>query len=382
MTSGRAPSLTRWSGTDLVPGRRVRRFTYTDPYAARPAPAVYQAVPWESPVAQVPAGFDELVPSWAADTPGRTWLEVQARVRSAESGRWGEWLVVARWCEQLPAQGGAIHRTSVPGQADRLARVAVDTVVAAPAAGLDAWQLRVLLARPAGSSRWPRLRSVSAVTSAHPGPVPPVSAPRERTPVEVPDLPARSQQVHRGHYPHWDGGGASWCSAAATAMVLGRWGLGPTDAETAWVDPPVDPEVDHTVRAVYDHAYGGAGNWAFNTAYAATRGLDAVVTRLRDLRAAEPLLRAGVPIVASVAHAAGELTGAGYTTRGHLLVVAGLTADGDVVCHDPASQGRADNAAVRIVYDRAEFERAWLSRCGGTVYLLTPAPTERTHPRP
>ena len=46
----------------------------------------------------------------------------------------------------------------------------------------------------------------------------------------------------------------------------------PTDAETSWVDPP-DPDVDYTARFVYDYRYQGAGNWPFNTAYAAERGL-------------------------------------------------------------------------------------------------------------
>ena len=87
------------------------------------------------------------------------------------------------------------------------------------------------------------------------------------------------------------------------AMVVRYWGsqYAPTSAETAWVDPAfADPEVDYTARYVYDYHYQGAGNWPFNTAYAAERGLVADVTQLRNLREAEPFIRAGIPLVASV----------------------------------------------------------------------------------
>ena len=41
-----------------------------------------------------------------------------------------------------------------------------------------------------------------------------------------------------------------------------------------------------------------------------------------------------------------------------------------VVAYDPAS---VDDTAVRHVYDRAEFERAWIPASGGIVYVIRPA---------
>ena len=126
--------------------------------------------------------------------------------------------------------------------------------------------------------------------------------------------------VHSGHYPQWGGGGEAWCSATSTAMVLGYYGISP--APTGIAAGHVDAVVDHTAKMVYDHGYDGTGNWAFNTAYAATLvGGDSYVTRMRDLREAEDYIAAGVPLVVSVAFGRNQLTGAPISaSNGHLLV--------------------------------------------------------------
>ena len=119
-------------------------------------------------------------------------------------------------------------------------------------------------------------------------------------------------------------------------MVLAFWGCGPTAQECAWVDPAfADPCVHHAVRGVYDHAYGGAGNWAFNIAYAGELGLSGFVTKLHSLAEAEAFVAACVPLVLSVA--------------GHLLVLVGFTTTGDPVLNDPASPS---NDEVRKTVDR------------------------------
>jgi hypothetical protein len=188
-------------------------------------------------------------------------------------------------------------------------------------------------------------------------------------------VPSYSQSIHAGEYPEYDNGGASWCSPTSTAMVIAYWGTGPTAADCAWVDPGYeDPWVDHAARFTYDHGYGGAGNWAFNTAYAAQFGLDAFVTRLRSLREAEAFLQAGMPLVASIVAGPGELDGFRLEqgTAGHLVVIVGFTSTGDPVVNDPAA---AANAAVRRTYDRGQFERAWLGGSGGVVYVISPPGT-------
>jgi hypothetical protein len=160
-------------------------------------------------------------------------------------------------------------------------------------------------------------------------------------------------------------------------MVVEYWNAGPNAAETSWVTSQIqgetDPQVDFAARNVFDYTYDGAGNWPFNTAYAATRGLRGFVTRLRTLTEAEEFIAAGIPLVVSVSFKKGELKGAGYGTNGHLMVIVGFTADGNVVCNDPASHLIPDNGQVRVTYDREEFENVWAPHSGGIVYVIHPA---------
>ncbi|MEJ7707135.1 MAG: C39 family peptidase [Nocardioidaceae bacterium] len=242
-------------------------------------------------------------------------------------------------------------------------------------AGFGSWQLRVSLLRATGTDATPVVCSVGAVVSRW-------AAADEKLPAKstspqawgtVLDVPSYSQTVHLGEYPELNGGGEAWCSAASTAMVLSFWRRGPSPADCAWVDPAyADPEVDHAAAGTFDSAYDGCGNWSFNVAYAARFGLVAYVTRLRSLDEAEVFIQAGVPLVVSVSFGLEELTGAGYSTQGHLLVLVGFTETGDVVVNDPASHLIASNDEVRVTYYRAEFERAWLPTSGGTAYVIHP----------
>ena len=172
------------------------------------------------------------------------------------------------------------------------------------------------------------------------------------------EVPERSQMV----YPN---GGPVWCSPTSTSMVMAYWSerLG---------EPALNRPVPEVAAAVYDVVYRGNGNWPFNTAYAAQHGLVAYVSRMSTLGQVERWIEAGVPVVASLAWDPGELRNAAVpSTDGHLLVIVGFTADGDVVVNDPAADPRL-GISVRRVYPRSTMERLWLTHSGGTVYLIYP----------
>jgi hypothetical protein len=165
-------------------------------------------------------------------------------------------------------------------------------------------------------------------------------------------------------------------------MVVEYWGRHPSPAQLSWVDPSFpDPSVDVAARGTYDYSYQGAGNWPFNAAYAASYGLAAHVTRLHSLTELESYIRRGIPVITSQSFEANELTGSGYSTSGHLMVIVGFTRSGDVIANDPASP---TDAAVRHVYQRRQFETVWLRTqrqlpdgsigggSGGVVYIITP----------
>jgi hypothetical protein len=371
--------LKRWSTdaawrTGARAGVRVRKGTlridhrigvrrYVDPWGDG-RPRRYGFARWTSRWVRPGFGLTELIPSWNATTPGGTWIELAVRGRGGGRAV-GSWDVMGRWA------GGdrAFHRTSPTRQPDDRSSVNVDTLVTDRGRRYAAWQLRITLLRRIGIAGSPTVRSAGAVTSRVPrGGSVNGSATTMRRKVEL-RVPRWSQMVHQGDYPRYDGGGRAWCSPTSVAMVLGYWRRLPTPKQYAWVKKPHPARwVDHGARFSYDYRYRGAGNWPFNTAYAGTLGLDAYVTRLRSLRAAERFIRRGIPLVASIAFGRGELDGAPLgSTPGHLLVIRGFTRDGRVIVNDPA----ADHArGVRRVYERRQFENAWLPTTGGTVYVL------------
>jgi hypothetical protein len=362
---------TVWSTDGLRIDHPTSRVDYADPFADGVPAVGYDGACWTSPAIPVRSGFTELIPSWEAETPEQTWVQIEVRGTDETNSRTG-WFVLGRWCAKDPADGGAIHRASVAEQSTDIASVWTDTLHANGPHRFRDWQIRVTLYRPVGSDQTPLLRTVGAAASLLPA--------DSRIPVSRPgpacgtvlEVPTFSQEVHTGHYPQWDNGGEAWCSATSTAMVLKYWQTGPRGSQLDWVDPPVDAEVDYSARQVFDHTYGGTGNWSFNTAYAASWGMRAFVTRLRDLTEVEALIKAGIPVIISVSFVKGELRGAGYGTNGHLMVVVGFDRNGDVVVNDPASHLIADNAQVRCSYDREQLENAWAPHSGGTVYIIHP----------
>ncbi len=351
-------------------------------YARAAVPAGGLSIPdgatsltWQSDVFDPGFAFTELVASWNADAPAGTIVEVDMQA-TPDNARWTKWYVMGRWAYD----DTTFLRTSVPAQGDRDGYVAIDTFVAGKIP-MVAYRLQVVLTGTSGTS--PTVRSLGAMASNVPAKF---AVPSTRTFTGVAtlpwDVPAYSQEIHAGDYPQFDGGGEAWCSPTSTSMVVAYWGRGPSAADLSYIPAGhTDPQVDYAARYTYDYNYHGTGNWPFNTAYAARYGLDAFVTRLRSLNEAELFIRAGIPLVASIGVDSNKLDGFMFkSSNGHLLVIVGITAEGNVVVNDPAAPS---DLAVPRVYDRAQFEDAWLNHSGGIVYVihdpsvpLPPPPTQ------
>ena len=319
---------------------------------------------WVSPSVSPGFEFTRLVASWNADTPASSRLRIESQATTS-AGEASDWYTLGIWA----AEDHAIQRTSVNGQSDTLGRVDTDTLYSRsqPFVG---YTLRIRLERGSAEDPSPSLRMLGAEVSdfAYSGALG-TSAPLGTQAFELP-VPGLSQEIHARQYPLWGGGGEAWCSPTSTEMVVEFWGRGPGPDDLAWVDPSyADPGVDFAARSTYDAAYRGTGNWPFNAAYAARYGLDAFITQLRSLVEAEQFVRAGIPLVASIASRPGELDGFLFSggTNGHLVVIVGFDAAGNPIVNDPAAW---TNATVRRVYDRAQFERVWLRGSGGTVYVI------------
>jgi hypothetical protein len=374
-------SGTAYSGGSLkLAGTGLSPFAYADPFADYSGDDVdgsgtYDSGTWTSGVTPLSFPFNELVASWNAKTPDGTWIQVEVQPQ-LDDGHWAKWYILGRWS----SSDSAFHRTSVGGQGDADGFVSIDTWFAKDHPAV-AYRLRATLYRRAGTTATPALSRLSAISMSLTNQK--MTFPSRSTIISELDLglPKYSQEIHHGDFPQYDNGGEAWCSPTSTSMVVSYWSqrtgtsYDPTPTEYSWVTAALgpthpDPWVDFTARAVYDYHYNGAGNWPFNAAYAASRGLVGDVTALHNLREAEPFVKAGIPLVASVAWTSNKLDGGIKSTNGHLMVIGGFTANGNVIAYDPASD---TDALVRHVYDREQFERAWIPASGGIVYVIRPA---------
>jgi hypothetical protein len=155
------------------------------------------------------------------------------------------------------------------------------------------------------------------------------------------DVPACSQMEEPDTICH------RICSPTSVAMVLGRWGVPAAPGALA-------ADVFHEELDLY-------GVWPAAIRAGARRGIAGYLLRFPDWQAARWCLGAGLPVVASVRYARGDLSGAAIEeTSGHLIVLTGF--DGaEVLVNDPGAPTRAE---VPRRYELHEIRRAWLERSG------------------
>jgi len=292
-----------------------------------------------SPPLTRPAGFSELVFSWDARTPVGTWLEVV--VEGQVGGVWNPPLTVGVW-----STDGLRHSIADPAKV-----VDTDTVHFTPPADAIRVSVRLLSESNAPGADSAILKAVGFSALG-----------REATSILKLGVPEASQM-------EFENKGKDWCSPTSTAMVMAYWAKA-RRKDAAWTKP-----IPGVAQGVFDSAYG-FGNWSFNVAYvnaATDGGLRAFVTRLRDLGEAQLLVARGIPIVASIRWSRGDLSGAPLpTSNGHLVVVQGFDANGDVIVNDPAAPGAGQ---VERTYRRGEFEKAW-RQSKNTAYIVMPADIE------
>ncbi|MBL0869708.1 MAG: C39 family peptidase [Phycisphaerales bacterium] len=154
------------------------------------------------------------------------------------------------------------------------------------------------------------------------------------------------------------------CSPTSVTMVLNHAGAACT--------------VQGVSELVYDKRFDLFGNWPRNVQAAWGMGVPGMLVRFDDFAQARAVLQAGVPIIASIRVEKGELPAAPYaSTDGHLIVIEGMTAAGDLLVLDPAV---GDAAQGRRVYPAKDMAKVWLQGSDGTAYLLSGAVPDSVSP--
>ncbi len=292
---------------------------------------------YTSPVQEAAIPFNNAVLSWAADAPAGASLKLELRVRVGAS--WSRWYTMGTWSNG--------HGASSRGQSDAYGQVDIDTLELNQPA--QAFQYRVTLSS-SQSGLTPVVRSVTVAYADLRAPL--AGSPVALQPNWVRDLPVpQISQAVQDPTIRWQ-----ICSPTSLTMVLGYWGQ--------------NKSLMDVVGGVRDQTAGIYGNWALNAAYAATLGFDSHVARFYCVEQLQNEIAQGRPVVVSLNYGAGQLSGAPLdSTSGHLIVVRGFTANGDVIVNDPAAP---THGSVRRVYQRDQFAHVWLSS-GGVAYVIAPA---------
>ena len=294
--------------------------------------------------------FTEILPSWNVVGKEGTGVAIHVRTRDLESQRWSPWLYLGQWGRSIHWPSRTLHFSDESGATGA---VNVDYLILGRPA--DAFQARVTFysfdlehgARPAlrrlaisYSGQAPSEEAFEAYRAA--------LAPTPEAAEWVRDLPVpfRSQVVEA------DAIKGSICSPTSVSMVLAYCGIERT--------------VQQTALDVFDPEYGIFGNWPRNTALAGQLGLDATIQRFRSWDDVKRQIAAGNPVIASIRFEEGEFpSNVMDSTDGHLIVVRGMTAEGDAIVNDSASRTRGNG----VIYKADELARAWFDK-GGVGYVI------------
>ena len=282
--------------------------------------------------------FSELLVSWNISASAGSTAVIEVRGRR-EPGEWGPWLRIG-WQGERPGDPGLVRSPEAMIDVDYLRATGL----------LSHAQCRVRMIGGSGV-----VHRLSVVTTAG----------------RVEDLVTREVGVGAGRAftlpmafisqkterPELSG---RLCSPTSLAMVMGYFGASMTVLEAA--------------DRAYDPTHDLYGNWPRNIAAGFSFGVPGRLFRFSNWNQAERVLRSGRPIVASIFVEPGQLRGAPYrSTDGHLIVLRGIDASGDLMVLDPAA---SDERSGSLVYRRDDLTTVWLSNTKGTAYLFDPAPAD------
>ena len=314
---------------------------------------------YESPGIQAALPFNELLLSWNMDVPpgAAAFLEVSVGRQSAI--RSSPWLRVGDW--------GATPVKPTPTL--RFAHGRVDVDIFRSNQQFDTFRYRLRAVATGPNPVELRVRRIAACysdTLGRPSSARPLRAdhrqrPAGRSHVRRLPVPFRSQRAVGGDLAD------RLCSPTSLAMVLEYHGVKRATLDVA--------------RRCHDPIHDIYGNWVRNVQAAASLGVGGYLTRFSDWPPVERLIADGLPVIASIRFSRPRLIRAApyRTTRGHLLVICGFDAKGNVEICDPAVTDPA--LGGRLKYPRTELEQAWFGGSGGVAYVLLPNPRPRNRAR-
>ncbi len=312
------------------------------------------AAVYESPPIAAAAEFNEAVVSWNIDTPAGAGFWVELRVGRRRDDYWTPYLYLGDWGAAPPGP----HLTGCDaGQ--------IDVDYFRSHERFDRVQYRIHAAAADGGAAGVRVRRVVLCLSDRPEPPAKLQQNRAAGAIPAQNLPISHTPAHPLYIS------VPFRSQRTEDPALSERICSPTSLATVLQYRGVDLPTVAVAAACHDPAHNIYGNWPRNIQAAYSLGVPGYLARFSGWDQVESLIAAGQPPIISVRFATpGALTGAPYvTTKGHLLVVCGFDAAGDVRVNDPAA---ADEQQGRTTYLRRELDQVWLAATGGLAYVLLP----------
>lgn len=301
---------------------------------------------YTSPVVATEFPFNDLLLSWNIDVPEGSGFYVEVRVGRKAGEFWSPFYYLGGW--------GKFTAPATKVLKDVNGRINVDYFQSEHA--FDRIQYRVVFFAD-DPSRPPVMRRFSlaysntlndaALAAKFRKTV--EAGPKEKWARRLP-VPFRSQNWESDELR------GSICSPTSLSMVL----------EYRSVKRPT---VD-VCKTVYDADHRMYGNWWRAVQAAWVYGVPGYLERFGDWNAVKRHIAEGQPIIASTRTEKGQLRHApNYgSPEGHLIVITGFDADGNVLINDPAMRTVEKGLST---YHPEDVEKIWFDR-GGVGYILLP----------
>ncbi len=330
---------------------------------SKPAPARHELIVAETgsqitakretvtpgPILKPKRAFNEALLSWNLDVPAGAGAAIELRVGRVNDDIWSPWMRVGDW--------GNVPSETMPTVASDLGKIDVDYFRSEQL--LDRLQYRVLGWSNAPEPVTIAIRRITTCTSdtlGIPDCGPSESAPQNAVPRDV--VPRRLPVPFRSQRSASADIAGRICSPTSVAMVM----------EFRGVRQPTET----VAQRAYDATHDIYGNWPRCVQAAYSFGVPGYLTRFSNWDDVATMIHKGQPLIISIrAPQEGMLRNAPYKkTAGHLLVITGFDAAGNVLVNDPAVAPPKDG---RLTYYREDLDRVWLQATGGVAYVLLPA---------
>jgi hypothetical protein len=275
--------------------------------------------------------FNWGLPSWNGTAPDDSGaFKIQMRFPAGTG--WSSWLTVGFWKANIWSSYGASN--------SGVSTVDYDNVTFS--SYVSSWQFKIIMTRKAVTVASPTIHKLSFCVSDSR-----MTAALDFTQI-INDKPAQLFIPTTFIYQYGVDPviGGSICSPTSVSMILRSYNI------------TVDPL--QFARDTYDPHFGMYGIWPRVVQNASEYGLDGAVTQYRSWSQAREVLANGGRISMTVGPPL-------YT--GHLIMLAGFTAAGDPIVHDPARSN-----GYSYIFKKSDLSHSWFDK-GGVAYTFFPAGT-------